>query len=210
MVPRCSLRSMDSGRTVENASPIEPIACGWKRSELDLRISTRMRLVTRVMHRSSRGQNLSRRGNIGCATPCVSVTSLQRFLFQQDDVVTERPPTEADKICPDLLHCDLDCELAKDEGGCSVCACQAPTTFNEPTNETVVVDENLKKICPEVKCDLHCERGLVMDENDCTFCKCRAPESSCPPLMGCKKRCSAGYKTNKRGCPVSTTFDTFL
>uniref|UniRef100_V9IIM2 Cysteine-rich motor neuron 1 n=2 Tax=Apis cerana TaxID=7461 RepID=V9IIM2_APICE len=42
-----------------------------------------------------------------------------------------------------------------------------------------------------------------MDENDCTFCKCRTPEStSCPPLIGCRKRCAFGYKTNKRGCSM--------
>ncbi|XP_076246076.1 crimpy isoform X2 [Calliopsis andreniformis] len=121
---------------------------------------------------------------------------------KEDDAITEQPLTEADRICPDLLRCDLNCELAKDEGGCSVCACQTPPTFDEPTNDTVLIDESGKKICPEVKCDLHCERGLVMDENDCTFCKCRAPDSGCPPLVGCRRRCSFGYKTNKRGCPM--------
>ncbi|XP_076668014.1 crimpy isoform X2 [Andrena cerasifolii] len=122
-----------------------------------------------------------------------------------DDTVTEHEhpaTTETDKICPELLHCGLNCDLAKDEGGCSVCACRTPPTFDEPTNETVVTDEAGKKICPEVNCDLHCERGLVMDENDCTFCKCRVPETGCPPVDGCRKRCSFGYKTNKRGCPI--------
>ncbi|XP_076635606.1 crimpy isoform X4 [Colletes latitarsis] len=112
------------------------------------------------------------------------------------------PPADVDKVCPELPHCGLNCDLVKDEGGCSVCACQTPQTFEEPTNDSVVIDATGKKICPEVKCDLHCERGLVMDENDCTFCKCRAPNSNCPPLVGCRKRCTFGYKTNKRGCPI--------
>ncbi|XP_054005663.1 cysteine-rich motor neuron 1 protein isoform X2 [Hylaeus anthracinus] len=113
-----------------------------------------------------------------------------------------QPPVEPDKVCPELPHCGLNCDLVKDEGGCSVCACQTPQTFDEPTNDSVLIDETGKKICPEVKCDLHCERGLVMDENDCTFCKCRASDSNCPPLEGCRKRCNFGYKTNKRGCPI--------
>ncbi|XP_034173159.2 crimpy isoform X2 [Osmia lignaria lignaria] len=110
--------------------------------------------------------------------------------------------TDTDKICPELPHCGLNCDLAKDEAGCSVCACETPQIFDQPTNDSVLIDETGKKICPEVKCDLHCERGLVMDENDCTFCKCREPDSSCPPLIGCRKRCAFGYKTNKRGCPI--------
>ncbi|XP_053987025.1 cysteine-rich motor neuron 1 protein isoform X2 [Hylaeus volcanicus] len=113
-----------------------------------------------------------------------------------------QPPVEPDKVCPELPHCGLNCDLVKDEGGCSVCACQTPQSFDEPTNDSVLIDETGKKICPEVKCDLHCERGLVMDENDCTFCKCRASDSNCPPLEGCRKRCNFGYKTNKRGCPI--------
>ncbi|XP_029049441.2 cysteine-rich motor neuron 1 protein-like isoform X2 [Osmia bicornis bicornis] len=110
--------------------------------------------------------------------------------------------TDTDKICPELPHCGLNCDLAKDEAGCTVCACETPQIFDQPTNDSVLIDETGKKICPEVKCDLHCERGLVMDENDCTFCKCREPDSSCPPLIGCRKRCAFGYKTNKRGCPI--------
>ncbi|KOC68070.1 Cysteine-rich motor neuron 1 protein [Habropoda laboriosa] len=109
-----------------------------------------------------------------------------------------------DDVCPDLADCQLNCELVKDEGGCSVCACHReppPRAFDhQPRNDTVPVDE--KKICPEVTCDLHCEQGLLMDENDCTFCKCREPDTSCPSLVGCKKRCAFGYKKNKRGCSI--------
>ncbi|XP_012055817.1 PREDICTED: cysteine-rich motor neuron 1 protein-like [Atta cephalotes] len=101
------------------------------------------------------------------------------------------------KVCPELPHCGLNCDLVKDEDGCSVCACQTPSRYPSP-NVTTPDTVNDKKICPEVKCDLHCE--LVMDENDCTFCECKP--SSCPPLLGCRKRCSFGFKTNKRGCPI--------
>ncbi|XP_067210990.1 cysteine-rich motor neuron 1 protein isoform X2 [Linepithema humile] len=106
------------------------------------------------------------------------------------------------KVCPELSHCGLNCgDLVKDEDGCSVCACQTPPRYPSP-NDTALDTTNDKRICPEVKCDLHCERGLVMDENDCTFCECKPPTASCPPLLGCRKRCSFGYKTNKRGCSV--------
>lgn len=134
------------------------------------------------------------------------LTSIAYFsTFQKNDVIiTDHPATnnESKNICPNF-HCDFGCKIVKDENDCSVCDCQ---TFEQPTTDsTVAIDDAGKKICPEVKCDLHCERGLVMDENDCTFCKCRTPEStSCPPLIGCRKRCAFGYKTNKRGCSVST------
>ncbi|XP_026667438.1 cysteine-rich motor neuron 1 protein-like isoform X2 [Ceratina calcarata] len=124
---------------------------------------------------------------------------------QEDDEVEEQPVTkfiDADKTCPETSNCAANCELAKDENGCPVCSCQTSHNFEQPTNDTVLIDKTGKKICPEVKCDLHCERGLVMDENDCTFCECRPPESGCPPLIGCRKRCRFGYKTNKRGCPI--------
>lgn len=125
------------------------------------------------------------------------------FPFQADeDATTERPDADLDACLP-VPHCEPSCELSKDEDGCPVCACQPPQVFDEPANDTVLIDGNGKKICPELKCDLHCERGLLMDENDCTFCKCRAPDADCPPLIGCRKRCTYGYKTNRRGCPVS-------
>ncbi|XP_076391425.1 crimpy isoform X2 [Megachile rotundata] len=121
-----------------------------------------------------------------------------------DDSSTDRPIADIDddKNCPEPPQCGFNCDLVKDETGCSVCACENPQIFDQPTNDSAAIDEADKKICPELKCDLHCERGLVMDENDCTFCKCRAPESSCPSLIGCRKRCALGYKTNKRGCPI--------
>ncbi|XP_029674995.1 cysteine-rich motor neuron 1 protein-like isoform X2 [Formica exsecta] len=107
------------------------------------------------------------------------------------------------KVCPELPHCGLNCDLVKDEDGCTVCACQTPPLrYYPPTNDTAPDAANDKRICPEVKCDLHCERGLVMDENDCTFCECKPSTTGCPPLVGCRKRCSFGYKTNKRGCPI--------
>lgn len=110
------------------------------------------------------------------------------------------------KVCPELPHCGLNCDLVKDEDGCTVCACQTPPLrYYPPTNDTAPDAANDKRICPEVKCDLHCERGLVMDENDCTFCECKPSTTGCPPLVGCRKRCSFGYKTNKRGCPVSNS-----
>ncbi|OAD59119.1 Cysteine-rich motor neuron 1 protein [Eufriesea mexicana] len=105
--------------------------------------------------------------------------------------------------CPELPHCGFNCDIKKNEKGCSVCSCETLETFEQqPINDTVSVDDTGKKVCPEVKCDLHCERGLVMDENDCTFCKCREPGSGCPPLVGCRKRCAFGYRTNKRGCSI--------
>lgn len=103
------------------------------------------------------------------------------------------------KVCPELPDCGLNCDLVKDEDGCSVCACQMPPRY--PSNDTALAND--KRVCPELKCNLHCERGLLMDENDCTFCECKPPIAGCPPLVGCRKRCSFGYKTNKRGCPVS-------
>lgn len=112
-----------------------------------------------------------------------------------DDLEVDLAPDvlpEDYKVCPELPHCGLNCDLVKDEDGCPVCACHYP-----PPNVTTLDD---KRICPEVKCDLHCE--LVMDENDCTFCECKPPIAGCPPLLGCRKRCSFGYKTNKRGCPI--------
>ena len=111
-----------------------------------------------------------------------------------------------DKICPELSHCGLNCELVEDEGGCPVCACQdTHSTTVIPTNsgedqERKEIEED-KTVCPELKCDLHCENGLFMDENDCTLCQCK-PHPGCPPMSGCKKKCSFGYKVNKRGCSV--------
>ncbi|XP_024885266.1 cysteine-rich motor neuron 1 protein [Temnothorax curvispinosus] len=113
-----------------------------------------------------------------------------------DDLEVDLAPDvlpEDYKVCPELPHCGLNCDLVKDEDGCPVCACQTP-------NVTALDTTDDKRICPEVKCDLHCE--LVMDENDCTFCECKPPTAGCPPLVGCRKRCNFGYKTNKRGCPI--------
>ncbi|XP_015432920.1 PREDICTED: cysteine-rich motor neuron 1 protein [Dufourea novaeangliae] len=122
---------------------------------------------------------------------------------KENAIDASEPPSSTDlNACPELPYCGPNCDVTNDEAGCSVCDCQNPQTFDEPTNGTVVFVEAGKKVCPEVNCDLHCERGLVMDENDCTFCKCRAPESDCPPLVGCRKRCSYGYKTNRRGCSI--------
>lgn len=118
-----------------------------------------------------------------------------------EDASTERSTVDLESCLP-VPFCESNCELTTDEEGCPVCACRPARTFDEPANDTVVIDETGKKICPEVKCDLHCERGLLMDENDCTFCKCRAPDSDCPPLIGCRKRCVYGYKTNKHGCSI--------
>lgn len=110
--------------------------------------------------------------------------------------------TPEDNLCPELGYCDPPCDLVKDKRGCEICVCEPPATTENPTNNSILFDEHGKKICPEVKCGLHCDRGLVMDENDCTFCECKPATDACPPLVGCRKRCAFGYKTNKRGCPI--------
>ncbi|KAG7201984.1 hypothetical protein KM043_004676 [Ampulex compressa] len=117
-----------------------------------------------------------------------------------DTVVSSSPTIET---CPDLSHCGPDCEHVKNERGCLVCSCKSSDSSKTSVNKSIaMVDNNNNKICPEVRCDLHCEHGLVMDENDCTFCECKTPNADCPPLVGCKKRCNFGYKTNKRDCPI--------
>ncbi|KAK2577781.1 hypothetical protein KPH14_009886, partial [Odynerus spinipes] len=137
------------------------------------------------------------------------------------------PTTEEDKICPELPHCDLNCDLVKDDSGCSVCVCQSPPpsslsptttsqeqqqinrslaatnhTHNHRNPENYENDDGKKIVCPEVKCDLHCEHGLLMDDNDCTLCECKPLHDDCPPFAGCKKKCRVGYRTNKHGCPM--------
>lgn len=132
---------------------------------------------------------------------------------------------EKDKLCPELPRCELNCDLVKDESGCSICACQSTSnsssaslspqrhqqnssvtssnrTLSHPNVESFENDDDKKIVCPEVKCDLHCEHGLMMDENDCTLCECKPLHEDCPPFVGCKKKCRFGYRTNKRGCPV--------
>ncbi|XP_012282257.2 cysteine-rich motor neuron 1 protein [Orussus abietinus] len=102
------------------------------------------------------------------------------------------------KICPDLPHCGLNCGLVNDEGGCPVCACQDST----PKDVVSITEQDRDQmVCPKLKCDLHCERGLLMDENDCTLCECK-PHQGCAPLNNCRKKCTYGYKTNKRGCRI--------
>ncbi|KAI4489733.1 hypothetical protein M0804_003915 [Polistes exclamans] len=135
--------------------------------------------------------------------------------------------SEEDKLCPELPNCELNCDLIKDEVGCSICACQSISnssstsipltpprnqqnlnfpstnqTWNHPNVENFDNNDNKKVVCPEVNCDLHCEHGLIMDENDCTLCECKPLQENCPSFMGCKKKCRFGYKTNKRGCPI--------
>lgn len=160
----------------------------------------------------SRGAKLAdKRNSGGLLSLPVRVLSIPRraddsrlLSSQEVDPVPDVLPEDY-KVCPEMLHCGLNCDLIKDEDGCTVCACQTPPRYYPPPNDTVPDASNDKKICPEVKCDLHCERGLVMDENDCTFCECKPSAVGCPPLLGCRKRCSFGYKTSKRGCPVSVT-----
>lgn len=106
----------------------------------------------------------------------------------------EKPTTE-DRICPELPHCHLDCELVKDKGGCSVCVC-------ETSLPKVLVQKNDNRtVCPALSCDLHCEHGLVNDENGCTLCECKE-QVGCAALTDCKKKCSFGLKTSKRGCQM--------
>ncbi|KAH0540311.1 hypothetical protein KQX54_016131 [Cotesia glomerata] len=116
-------------------------------------------------------------------------------------------PDPTDKICPELPHCGLHCVLVKDQGGCPVCACESNPEHDAtviPVNApgTLVEKDDSGIICPQLKCDLHCEHGLVMDENDCTLCQCKPQAIGCPPLIECKKKCSYGYKLNRRGCPI--------
>ncbi|XP_015174024.1 PREDICTED: cysteine-rich motor neuron 1 protein-like isoform X3 [Polistes dominula] len=137
------------------------------------------------------------------------------------------PGSEEDKLCPELSNCELNCDLVKDEFGCSICACQSISnlsststpltpsrnqqnlsfpstnrTWNHPNIDNFDNNDDKKVVCPEVNCDLHCERGLMMDENDCTLCECKPLHENCPSFVGCKKKCRFGYKTNKRGCPI--------
>ena len=102
--------------------------------------------------------------------------------------------------CPPARHCGTNCMAIKDENGCHVCTCDLTPSPHPPDGPKTFEDSGV--VCPELKCDLHCERGLIMDENDCTLCECK-PHSECPSMSGCKKKCTYGYKTNKRGCPVS-------
>ncbi|KAL2740012.1 cysteine-rich motor neuron 1 protein-like isoform X1 [Vespula maculifrons] len=134
-------------------------------------------------------------------------------------------PFENDKHCPELSNCELNCDLVKDESGCSICTCQSTSnssspslspqrhqqnssvsssnrTLSHPNVESFENDDDKKIVCPEVKCDLHCEHGLMMDENDCTLCECKQLHEDCPLFVGCKKKCRFGYRTNKRGCPI--------
>ncbi|XP_011332206.1 cysteine-rich motor neuron 1 protein isoform X2 [Ooceraea biroi] len=126
-----------------------------------------------------------------------------------DDLEVDAVPDvlpEDYKVCPELLHCELNCDLLKDEDGCSVCACQTPSLpprYPAAVNDTALNPASTgRSVCPELKCNLHCEQGLLMDENDCTLCECKPPTTGCPSLLGCRKRCNFGYKTNKRGCPI--------
>ncbi|XP_063994822.1 cysteine-rich motor neuron 1 protein isoform X2 [Diachasmimorpha longicaudata] len=118
-----------------------------------------------------------------------------------------------DKICPELPHCGLNCELVKDQGGCPVCACEdsiesdvsvIPQNVPLPNEE----EDDSSIVCPELKCDLHCDRGLIMDENDCTVCQCKPHATGCPIISACKKKCPYGYKLNRRGCLLPRTSRT--
>ncbi|XP_034939320.1 cysteine-rich motor neuron 1 protein [Chelonus insularis] len=118
----------------------------------------------------------------------------------------ESTMNSTNKMCPKLVHCGLDCKLERDQGDCPVCACQSNPEHNVtviPVNGPGTSDEQEERsvICPELKCDLHCDHGFVMDENDCTLCECKPQALDCPPL-GCKKKCPYGYKHNRRGCPT--------
>ncbi|XP_025075008.1 cysteine-rich motor neuron 1 protein-like, partial [Pogonomyrmex barbatus] len=135
-----------------------------------------------------------RRFPLGNAFPVSISRTDDSRLLQEVDLVPDVLPEDY-KVCPELPHCGLNCNRVKDEDGCPVCACQ--TSPHYPLPNVTALDTNDKKVCPEVNCDLHCE--LVMDENDCTFCECKP---DCPPLLGCRKKCSFGYKTNKHGCPI--------
>lgn len=191
------LPSLSAGyeRHVPRTGTTLPNFLGWLRVDVRARLRERREQLSRLQLHESQG-------TVTGEDVVVERRFIRKFLFQEVDAATEHPVDNLDDACPQLPACGENCEVVKDQDGCS-CVCQTPQTFEQPINDTVLIDEAGKKICPEVKCDLHCERGLVMDENDCTFCKCRTSDSTCPPLVGCRKRCAFGYKTNKRGCPVS-------
>lgn len=127
-------------------------------------------------------------------------------------------PDVTDKMCLEQSQCGRNCVVVKDQHGCPICSCpdrslHDVTNAISSINGGVVVpeeDENDTNdggiICPELKCDLHCERGLIMDENDCTLCECKPHTIRCSPMLGCKKKCPYGYKFNRRGCPVVILF----
>ncbi|XP_053593227.1 cysteine-rich motor neuron 1 protein [Microplitis demolitor] len=121
------------------------------------------------------------------------------------DIESTVSPDSPDKICPELPHCGLNCVLVKDQGGCPVCACESSPEHDAtviPVNApgTPVEKDESGIICPQLKCNLHCEHGLVMDEKHCTLCQCKPQAFGCLPLIECKKKCSYGYKLNRRGC----------
>ncbi|XP_011311071.1 cysteine-rich motor neuron 1 protein [Fopius arisanus] len=118
---------------------------------------------------------------------------------------TTTGPDPTDKICPELPHCGLNCVLVKDQGGCPVCACEDSIESDVSVIPANVPPPNQGEddggiVCPELKCDLHCERGLIMDQNDCTVCQCKPHATGCPTISGCRKKCPYGYKFNRRGC----------
>ncbi|XP_043281699.1 cysteine-rich motor neuron 1 protein-like isoform X2 [Venturia canescens] len=134
---------------------------------------------------------------------CPSLDDCQLPCGQFDNGVDECPSCKCPKTkCLPLHQCGSNCMVVKDDDGCDACACNKDEQPDGPSSHNgAVTSEDSGVVCPELKCDLHCERGLVMDENDCTLCQCK-PQAGCPSMAGCKKKCPYGYKTNRRGCPV--------
>ncbi|XP_069696769.1 cysteine-rich motor neuron 1 protein-like [Periplaneta americana] len=84
--------------------------------------------------------------------------------------------------CPALNNCSLRCVhgFMRDNDGCYTCHCQAE------------------------ECVLECPGGFLQDNHGNKLCKCansNAGPNDCPPLTGCRKNCSHGYRL-KGGCEV--------
>ncbi|KAJ8867536.1 hypothetical protein PR048_031338 [Dryococelus australis] len=81
--------------------------------------------------------------------------------------------------CPALNNCSLRClqGFVRDAAGCFLCQCKAE------------------------ECVLHCADGYEQDNHGNKLCQCATPPT-CPPLVGCHKNCSHGYRLSKDGCPI--------
>ncbi|GLG92640.1 Putative cysteine-rich protein 11, partial [Gryllus bimaculatus] len=104
--------------------------------------------------------------------------------------------------CPEMT-CSHQCPFGFEAGddGCSTCRCK-----QEPK-----------------ECTLECPKGFLLDRLGQPLCRCAQPSSSssttttttttamtmtmtpspaCPPLVGCHKNCSHGFRLSRQGCPV--------
>ncbi|MBI5496380.1 MAG: hypothetical protein HY904_15260 [Deltaproteobacteria bacterium] len=63
--------------------------------------------------------------------------------------------------------------------------------------------------CPEVLCDLYCERGFATGADGCPSCACQGGGGSTSssggnvcPAIACDARCAAGFRADPTGCPT--------